>query len=709
VAVCTYNTLYAWQPQSGRLITVTEELDTPGNGTTGRGVTWSDDGRLLAGRGTKLAVWDSRQPNSPAQVYYETPAVNQAVTFAFWLPTEQALVSGWFPPRAQELELKVWQADAEGLQTIPLEGDFAEHDPVRVVYVPPSQDDDARLLLWSSQGLLALYSSGGELLAEAPNEGEETNGVALSPDGERLVTYGDNGSAAVWEVSDLSLITRYDATANFAAPSLDSAIWADDETLALADETGLVHMVHEVGADEGAITQFAGYGPGEHLVEARRLDGGRLLTAGYAEEGGSSSLRIWQAEPQTPKEGEGLPSASEGLCVRLHRSVPLPQGLGRPTAVDWGEGDVLIVSDDLGQVARWQLGGEAAILPADDLRYELAFATDYGRVLRYSGGTDGEIWRLGAEGWSLERTVEGEFEAARWTPHGLLIGLSEGAFLYDPEDGGRRPLPDGVDVRNSTMPAEDRLVLMREEAVEVWAPGGEEPLAGWEIPPGRSLFLADVSADGRLYVLRDNLLGQTYVLRLENGGAAAGAEGNGAEGAAAGGDALVEMWRTERAHANAGPALLHPSEALLATVDDGVISLVNWQSGEVVWQSTGAVAVTDHQFSTVQWITGGQYLITQAQLPRESSIFLNIGLWRWDSAQQQLILLQQTPSSGLLGVNAQAQAVLAGKPGQEWAVDPLFYPLLLDARQLQRDVQESCLLERKLSDEQRQAFSVTGR
>jgi hypothetical protein len=351
---------------------------------------------------------------------------------------------------------------------------------------------------------------------------------------------------------------------------------------------------------------------------------------------------------------------------------------------------VLIVTDDRGQVARWQPPGEPAILPADDLRYETAFAPDYSRVLRYGGGTDGEIWRLDVEGWSLERTVEGEFEAARWTPHGLLIGLSEGAFLFDVEDGGKRPLPDGANVRNSYMPTVDRLLLMRGEAVEVWAVGGKEPLAAWEIPPGRSLDLADVSADGRLYVLRDALFAQTYVLRLQS-------------------DALVEVWRSERAHVNVGPALLHPTEPLLATVDDGDISLVDLQSGDVVWQSTSAVAVADHQFSTVRWITGGQYLVTQAQLPRESSIYQNVGVWRWDAAPQQLILLQQTPSSGLLGVDPQAQAVLAGEQGQEQAVNPLYYPLLLDAGQLQRDVQEPCLLDRPLSDEQRQAFSVVGR
>jgi hypothetical protein len=301
----------------------------------------------------------------------------------------------------------------------------------------------------------------------------------------------------------------------------------------------------------------------------------------------------------------------------------------------------------------------------------------------------------------LERTVVGEFEAARWTPHGLLIGLQEGAFLFDPEDGGRRQLPPGTIVSSSNMAAADRLVAMRAGAIELWQVGGDRALAAWEIPAGRTLELADISADGRLYVLRDILFAQTYVLRLDAGREAGEAPG--------GADSLVEMWRTEQAHVDVGPARLHPTEPLLALVADGDISLVDLARGSVIWQSTGTVATADQSFRSVRWITGGEYLVTQAQLPQASSIFLNIGVWRWDEAQRQLILLQQAPSSGLLGIDPQARVVLAGEPGQEQAADPLVYPLLLDARRLQQEVQESCLLQRLLDDQQRQAFSIVGR
>ena len=158
VAVCTYNALYAWQPLSGRLITVTEELDTPEIGTVERGAVWSADGRRLGGRGAKLALWDSKQPSAPASVFYEAEDVGQALTFAFWLPDDRSLVAGWFPPLASSLELQLWNADGEGIETMAVEGDFSEHSQVRAIYAPDSQDGAARLLLWSGEGLLAIYT-----------------------------------------------------------------------------------------------------------------------------------------------------------------------------------------------------------------------------------------------------------------------------------------------------------------------------------------------------------------------------------------------------------------------------------------------------------------------------------------------------------------------------------------------------------------------
>lgn len=93
---------------------------------------------------------------------------------------------------------------------------------------------------------------------------------------------------------------------------------------------------------------------------------------------------------------------------------------------------------------------------------------------------------------------------------------------------------------------------------------------------------------------------------------------------------------------------------------------------------------------------------------QQSSSYRNIGVWRWHADQRRLSLLQEVPSSGLLGVSPDTSALLAGEPGQpcRWAV---LAARSLPTRQLQADVQASCLLDRPLDDELRQAFLITGR
>lgn len=82
-----------------------------------------------------------------------------------------------------------------------------------------------------------------------------------------------------------------------------------------------------------------------------------------------------------------------------------------------------------------------------------------------------------------------------------------------------------------------------------------------------------------------------------------------------------------------------------------MVSLVDLAGGQVIWQTTGVGAVAGQSFRTALWSTDGQYLIAQAQLPQQSSFYRNVGVWRWQADQRRLILVQEVPSSGLLGVS----------------------------------------------------------
>ena len=706
VAICTFNSLYAWQPESGRIITLTTQLDTPDLPTAPRSATWSSDGRRLAGLGARLAVWDSRAPQTPAEVFYPPTEPGQPLSFAAWLPDDTALVAGWFAPGAADLALQQWQPEAKQLQAIPLPGDFSEHFAgMETLYVPDPESGAPRLLLWSNDGFLALYGTDGRQIAAATDTLADLNGVSLSPNGDMVAGYSAGGGAAIWQLSDLSLVTALNVANGFTAGSLTHLDWLDSDTLALYDENGLLQVAQHLDSSSSlAVTPLYGYRAADHIARAMRLANGRLLTAGYGGDG-ASSLRIWQIAPVPTLTGEGLPTAADPLCRRLQRTVALPQGMGRPTVLAWRlPGDLLTAGRD-GEVAHWTIGSTAEVLPADKDRPTIVVAPDARRVLRYGSGVDGQIWRLDASGWVQDGTLpDGELADASWTDYGMLAEFADGsAAVIDPATGGRQGVPADAAVSGSVLLTGDLLVAQRPAAVELWRLGAAQPMAGWPIPPNRSLRLDDMVKEGALdgqdsagntvlLVYRDRAFGQLYVLRADVAA-----------------HTLTEVWRSEQAHVDSAPARLNRTMPLLATVNDSVVSLIDLAQGQVIWQSTGVGAVAGQMFRAVLWSTDGQYLITQAQPLQQSSFNRNIGVWRWHTEQRRPILVQEVPSSGLLGVSPDTSALLAGEPGQPFADRPYFYPVLADTGQLQADVQASCLLDRQLNDELRQAFLISGR
>jgi hypothetical protein len=234
----------------------------------------------------------------------------------------------------------------------------------------------------------------------------------------------------------------------------------------------------------------------------------------------------------------------------------------------------------------------------------------------------------------------------------------------------------------------------------MWQVGGKTPLAAWPIPPGRRLRLDRGGASSGdlpgsaaprtdLFVYRDVAFGQLFVLRVD-----------------AAARTLQEVWRAENAAVDSKPARLHPQLPLLAVLNNGVVSLVDLATGAAIWQSTSVGAVAGQWFLSVSWSTDGQYLITQAQPLQGSSFVDTVAVWRWDPQVRRPILLQQTPVGELLGISPDLRSVLAAAPGRPNAAMPLVYPVLPDAAQLRTEVEASCLLDRPLRDDQRQAFMV---
>ncbi len=444
VAICTFNSLYAWQPESGRIITLTTELDTLDLPTAPRSATWSADGRRLAGLGARLAVWDSRSPQTPAEVFYPPAEPGQPVSFAAWLPDDESLVAGWFAPGAADLALQLWQPDAEELQAIPLPGDFSEHfSGVETLYAPDPESGTPRLLLWSERRFHGVVRRRwpADRRRHRYSRRSERRGRCLPP-AISVAGYSAGGGAAIWQLPDLSLVTPINVANGFTAGSLSHLDWLDHDTLALYDENGLLQVAqHLDSASSLAVTPLYGYRAADRIARAMRLANGRLLTAGYSGDG-ASSLRIWQITPVPTLPDEGLPTAADPLCRRLQRAVALPEGVRRPN------GPCLAArrrpADDRRQMGSSHTGRSAArpqVLPADEERRSIVVAPDAGRVLRYGSGADGQLWRLDASGWVQDGTLAGgELADANWTDYGILAASTRRLCRRD--RSRHRPPPD---------------------------------------------------------------------------------------------------------------------------------------------------------------------------------------------------------------------------------------------------------------------------
>ena len=213
---------------------------------------------------------------------------------------------------------------AQDLKTVALPAELNAAVGVNVLDDPDLQSGTPRLLLWSVHGLLELISIDGQLLAKADQVPMYLTGIALSPSGQHVAGYAADGTATVWSLPDLGLSRRLDPTSRFEAGSLTTGVWLDDNTLMLADEAGLIQVAQFNWQSTAiSITRLAGYRSGEQIATAIRLANGRLLTAGYADGAGLSSLRIWQLDQVHTALEQVLPAATEPLCQRLQRVVKL--------------------------------------------------------------------------------------------------------------------------------------------------------------------------------------------------------------------------------------------------------------------------------------------------------------------------------------------------------------------------------------------------
>ena len=107
--------------------------------------------------------------------------------------------------------------------------------------------------------------------------------VAISPDGQRILTTGDDRTARLWDARTLKLLQTYDRPNTYRLPGVASSSFSRDGRRAvLAGRTGAVVLDAANGESLKQLdgeTQFAGFSS----------DGTRIVTTG------TSSIRLWDA------------------------------------------------------------------------------------------------------------------------------------------------------------------------------------------------------------------------------------------------------------------------------------------------------------------------------------------------------------------------------------------------------------------------------
>ncbi|MCP4661594.1 MAG: WD40 repeat domain-containing protein, partial [bacterium] len=397
-------------------------------------------------------------------------------------------------------------------------------------------------LAWSVDGRLASSYSDGTLLVWGVADGsqilfdahtEAVNGIAWSPDGERIASVSSDGTARVWRVDTEVEIHRVE----IGSPLLAVAWSVDGHTVAIGSEDGslglwdLAHGVElgQLAGHRGAIYSVAFSPQGDRLAsgsadgtarvwdiaggrEILRLRGpanqpsalglsrdGRSLVVGYQDD----HVRTWSlgADAAATQAPEALPpGAGQGLL-----SIAVNVGPTTVVAAGFRDGRVAVWEDGRIRSAPLQHDSSVSLLALHPDGKELASGTERG--LRIWDLESGEVRRI----WDLESGVRARVESFRlsalaWGPDGLVTGDRQGEVcLWDPQDAEpvlvtKLELPSTEKVREVwglTFPVTGGVwIFLRNRAIYRWNPATGTSAKVLQQLPGDLASLA-LSGDGR--------------------------------------------------------------------------------------------------------------------------------------------------------------------------------------------------------------------
>jgi WD40 repeat protein/DNA-binding SARP family transcriptional activator len=459
---------------------------------------WSADGsRILSVTDVVAKVWDASAPldtgANPSSATYGEELVTLSghedwVVMATWSPSEEHILTA-----STDGTAKVWDASASsatyGECLLTLTG---HADPVgTAVWSPTGElvvgaDWGGTVLVWDvaaalDKGLEPSAGATAEPLFNLSGHSDAVVWAAWSPDGSRIVTASDDGTARVWDVSASSPTRGQELlTLSGHTDRVEWAAWSPDGSRVVTasyDDTVRVWDVWAAltaGASTGVeILTFAS--PGVELIPYSEESRSAAPRAAWSPTGdriatgsGDATAQVWDVSASSPTYGERLLTL-EGHTERIQHLAWSPDGSRIATASMDGTAriwDASASSPTYGEELVTLFGHAAPVVKA-------AWSPVGDRIL--TAGYDGavKVWDPDPALLTLSGLEDAE-GCLVWSRGGVQVAMG----LYD----GRAKVWDVSAALNAgANTGEERLLLVNPDRAlgvcpQAWSPSGDHLL-----------------------------------------------------------------------------------------------------------------------------------------------------------------------------------------------------------------------------------------
>jgi WD40 repeat protein len=428
------------------------------------------------------------------------------VNSAVFSPDGQQVVTA-----SQDATAQIWKVDGEPLAALTGHGIGAENSTglagvLTAVFSPDgkrvvtaSQDGTARV--WEiSSGRFAQVSGrpSWRMFARLAGHTSWVFSAEFSPDGQRVVTISEDGTARVWDVKEALLQDRLLGTLVGHGKGVQSfAISPDSQHVVTASKDGTARIWRLEEA--GVLATLAGHGNAVSWA-AFSPDGKRVVTASHDEK-----ARVWSAEGQLlatlqghahqvtmaafSPDGQWVVTASLDGMARVWSANGEPRvTLSGHRGIVWSasfspDGQRLVTASDDGTARVWSTQGELLVTLQGSIRGmpSAAFSPDGQRVVTASMDGTVQVWSASGE---LLSTLQGH-----------KSGVLRAAFSPD----GKRVVTASMDGTARVWSGEGQLLATLEgHGTEQVSSAAFSPDGQWVVTASRDKTARMWSAGGRL-------------------------------------------------------------------------------------------------------------------------------------------------------------------------------------------------------------------